>query len=408
MSKCKHIKVICINPYELIRKYRCDSCGEVMMCSCEKGLALNYLQHQLSIGTELETRKRVPVTIGFQEKICKACRGLPEYPYPKSERFKQTSKILRYYWREIAIEIIKQFGGWAKNHGYANRLKAKKENPGIYAQMRKEIIEEVKELHKQVPKYEYKEKTQSEVLEEHNIEVVKLEGTYVKWPGRKAAILDKGLVYSAEEFAAIYYRRQGYKFLFAESRPIHVIFGIYMWLLIQDHRDPRVRTVGFGDRNAFDERREIKPIWTQLPEDFGASGYAIRRANQIENHFTLVFANNNKGDLLHLFDYWLNPSEELRQYLWAHQENDIDTARKIVALLSPDDIHRILRYLITDYWRRYVGWPDLIIYNQNEYFFAEVKSSKDKIRVDQRNWICGNSNEMHLPFKLIKIHKKVG
>jgi len=75
-------------------------------------------------------------------------------------------------------------------------------------------------------------------------------------------------------------------------------------------------------------------------------------------------------------------------------------------LLPADDIYRILRYLVEDYWRRYVGWPDLIIYTQDHLFFAEVKSSRDKLSEDQKNWIDGNSTELHLPFKLVKLHRK--
>jgi hypothetical protein len=61
---------------------------------------------------------------------------------------------------------------------------------------------------------------------------------------------------------------------------------------------------------------------------------------------------------------------------------------------------------VVDYWRRYTGWPDLVVYRPNEYYFVEVKSSKDKLREDQKSWILGNNTELHLPFKLVKIHKR--
>jgi Holliday junction resolvase-like predicted endonuclease len=378
-----------------------------MMCACEREFARRFLSHQLSEGAELETRRRVPVTIGFQEGICNACRGLPEEPHPRAEIYGQSSKIVRYYWREIFFEAMQRFGDWANSQGFTDYTIAQQENPDTYAQINKEVTEEIKELHKRSPKYRYREKSQQEVLEENNVEVVRLEGAYVRRAEREVGILDEGKVYSAEEFAALHYKRQGYEVLFTESIPFHVIFGIYMWLLIQDPKDPRVRIVGFDDRTAFKEKRESEPIWTHLPEDFGAPGYASRRITAIEDHFAMVFA-NGREDLFWLFDYWLEPSEPLRQYLWAHRAEDVDKARKIVSLLSADDLHRILRYLVADYWRRYVGWPDLIVYRQNHFFFAEVKSSKDKLRENQKNWIYGNSDELHFSFKLVKIHRKAG
>ena len=68
-------------------------------------------------------------------------------------------------------------------------------------------------------------------------------------------------------------------------------------------------------------------------------------------------------------------------------------------------IIEILRYLVTDYWQRYCGWPDALFYKRDEFFFAEIKSSNDVLSDDQKHWIRGNSTELQLPFKLIKIHK---
>lgn len=377
------------------------------MCACEQDFAIRFLPHQLSEGTELRTQRRVPVTIGFQEQICNTCRGIPEEPHPKAEIYGQSSKIHRYYWREIFFETMQQFGDWADSHGFTDYTKAQHENPDVYAQINKHAIKKIKELHATSPKYQYQERSQQEVLEDNDVEVVKLEGKYVKRTGRGVGIFDEGKVYSAENFVALHYQKQGYEVLFTESIPFHVIFGIYMWLLIQDPQDIRGRIVEFGNRTAFEEKCESETIWTRLPEDFGTSGYAIRRNEAIEKHFAMLFP-NDKEELLGLFDYWLQPSEALRQYLWAHRAEDVDKARKVVELLSVDDIRRILQYLVTDYWRRYVGWPDLLVYKGEDYFFVEVKSSRDKLREDQKNWIEGNSSELHFHFKLAKIHRRTG
>jgi hypothetical protein len=62
--------------------------------------------------------------------------------------------------------------------------------------------------------------------------------------------------------------------------------------------------------------------------------------------------------------------------------------------------------LSNDYWKRYLGWPDLLVYKNDEYFFVEVKSSKDKLSLNQKEWIKGNHDFLKLPFRILKIHKK--
>jgi hypothetical protein len=402
-SDCTHPIVSCINPHEIIRKYRCHSCGEVMMCACEEDFARRFLSHQLNYATELDTRNKIPVTLGFQKGICNTCRGLPEKAHPKTATYGRTSKITRYYWREIFFETTRRFGEWAESKGYTDRRNARGKHQEVYDSIEREVIEEIKKLHQHSPKYEYKEESQNEVITKYKVDVLRLDAVYVKKVGRGAAILDGNRTYSAEEFATHHFERQGYKVIFTESIPFHALFGIFMWLLIQDQRDPRVRVIGFGDRIAFEKGIDGKLIWTFLPDDFGTSGYALRRANAIEEHFTMF--SENKQELLWTFDYWIEPSADLRQYLWAHRPQDISRAREIVSVLPVETTRQILEYLITNYWGRYCGWPDLLVYNKKEFFFAEVKSSKDKLTEDQKNWIRGNSTELHLPFKLVKIHR---
>jgi hypothetical protein len=60
---------------------------------------------------------------------------------------------------------------------------------------------------------------------------------------------------------------------------------------------------------------------------------------------------------------------------------------------------------LDDYWGRFLGWPDIFAWGCNKVLFVEVKLSGDKLSDEQRNWIEGNVKTLHLPFKLLKIHK---
>ena len=187
-----------------------------------------------------------------------------------------------------------------------------------------------------------------------------------------------------------------------ESVPFHVLFGNMMWLVIQDIVDPQVRIVSFGDRRSFDDKQPREMVSTHLPDDFGSKGYGVRQSKTIQEHFEQML---DDGDLHWLFDYWLGPSEGLRQYLWAHREADIERARKLIDILPGDTIKTILLYLIGGYWDRYLGWPDLLLYRKNEFKFVEVKGSRDKLSEDQKRWIADNHDLLGLPFVIAKIHR---
>lgn len=401
--KCNHPSITCINHYEYIRKYRCDSCGEVMMCACDKEIAVRFLSHQTSEGVELETQERILVTLGFQENICNSCRGLPEEAHPKAELYGAATKIKRYYWREIAFETMRLFGDWAESQGYDDWLSARRQHEDKYAECEREALKHIKELHRKSPKYVYNEKSQNQIVQENEVEVVNLEGTYIKTSEPGVAILDGSKTYSAEAFVRRYYEKQGYDVLFIESVPFHGLFGVLMWILIQDPDDDHNRMVSFGNRSTFNEDEQAEPIWTLLPSDFGSSGYFARRQQAIEKH--LESLPDSKDDLLWNFDYWIEPSYQLRQYLWAHRDEDVAKARQIIEVLPIQTLKSILRYLVEDYWQHYIGWPDLLVYKNDQFFFVEVKSSGDSLSADQKTWIQGNNSTLRLPFKLVKIHK---
>ncbi len=375
-----------------------------MMCSCDEEFARKYLPHQISEGTELETQRRVPVTLGFQRSICDKCRGIPQKAYPKSATYGRGSKVHRYYWREIAFETIKRFAEWAENQGFTDWLEAMLEHREIYNSIEREVVNEIKEMHQTCPKYVYQEESQAEILSRYNVEILDLNGTYVSTPGRYVSILDGNMICTAEEFVERYFKRQGYNVLRTESVPFHVIFGVFMWLLIQDPADELGRFASFGERSAFEQGTQGELITTILPKDFGSSGYFQRRKEAVETHLNSI--PEDKDELLWTFDYWIDGSHELRQYLWAHRPEDVDKAREIIRILPPSVIKRILDYLIQNYWQRYLGWPDLLVFDQNEFFFVEVKSSKDKLREDQKTWIGENAQHLNLPFKMVKIHKR--
>lgn len=389
-----------INPYELIRKHKCLECGEVMMCSCDKELGQYYVPHQLGYGTSLNTQDHIPVTIGFQDNICPKCRNEVLPAYPRKGLYGSSSKIKRYYWREIQFEYIRLFKEYADKKGVYKYDEAIKKFPKEFASCKERALVFIKKIHEKRPLYVFDEPSQKDIIENYQVEVINYKCTYKKSDTKKASILYKEQTYTAEEYVQERYKEQGYQVVLLESVPIHVIFATFMYQLIEDLSDPRVRVCMFGDR-----KEKGKLIYANLPDDFGTSGFYKRREKEIEKWLEEI--NYEKEELLWLFNYWVNDeySGTLRQYLWAFKEEKIQIARLLVQILPGDCIKKILRYLIQDYFSRYCGWPDLFCYNNIEYLLLEVKTSGDKLSDDQRNWIKGNYQELKMPFKLIKLNR---
>ncbi len=377
-----------------------------MMCSCEEEFAKQYFSHQINTATTLKTQERIPVTLGFQKDICNTCKGISEEAHPTAVIYGRTTKIKRYYWREIQFETTKRFGEWAKKNEYSDWLKASIENREKYEEIEKQVIKEIKNQHAVAPKYTFsKDITLDEIKDNYGVNIIDIHATYIKSDDRKTKVLYNETVCTVEEYTRLYFQEKGYQVLKTESIPFHVIFGTYMWIFIQDPQDIKCRLIRFGDRIAYDKKEKGIEIQTILPEDFGTIGYYERRKVDIIKHINNIA--KDELDLMRLFEYWINHSFELRNYLWAHKEDDINKAKILISKLGLEVVKKILHYLVKNYWDRYLGWPDLFVYNDNEYFFIEVKSSNDKLSDNQKNWIQGNYEELMLPFKLFKFHKKL-
>jgi hypothetical protein len=372
------------------------------MCACEEELGKKFLPHQLNFGTRLESQQRVPVSAGFVASVCDECRGLPATPCPMASSIGRTSKIKRYYWRELAFqeyELFEKFGGNPSNYLY----EIGEHESEIVRLAKEQALLDIKALHDTTQKYNYEEESNESFISRLGIKLRSVDGQYVKGDGRKAKIFHNNELLTVEQFAAHIYQSHGYDVIFLESMPFHVLFAVFTWILIQDSTDPEVRVVGFGERSAYEKDRSKNPIWVPLPSDFGSPGYALRRKEKIETHFDNI--QEHAEDLLWLFDYWLPYSDGLRQYLWAHKEEHIQKARKIIEILGSKTIFKIVQYLVGDYWERFLGWPDLLVFKEGNFLFVEVKLSKDKLSDEQRLWVENNINQLHLPFELLKINR---
>ena len=396
---CEHHNTNCLNEFELIRKYQCSECSAVMMCACDEVIGKTHLSHQLDRGVVLETQERVRVTAGFQPNICRECRGLTPEAHPVSSIPGRTSKIKRYYWRELAFREMELYEDWKQTaEGQASSAGSRFSVP----QVAEQALAEIKTLHANTPKYVFSNLSQQEVLERYNVEVLDVRADYIEGVTGRAQIMYEGQPLGVEQFACRHLDALGYRALICESRPFHALFATLLGRLIGDANDPKLRLTGVGDRTGGSPSR---PAWWMHPDDFGTSGYGKRREQDIEIYFSFVLPSTSDG-LGAYFEECFEETLRLRTYLWAEAAETVATAKTLLEVLPPETVKSILRYLVDSYWANYTGWPDLIAIGAEDWFLAEVKSSHDKLSDDQKHWIEENSERLRLPFKLIKIHRR--
>jgi len=397
---CQHINVELINPHEIIRKYRCIECDIVAGCACDEDFAERFISHQIDFATDPDSGLKVR-SRGFQPGLCNECRGLEAVPAPRSDGYRSGGKVQRYYWREIYMGTTVRLDEWCSEHDHS----WDSGHPDVRRQatrLRRAVVDEMKLLAKTSPKYDTSEQSSLEVLSEAHVATIAMSATYVRLDGRPRLVRGEKTL-AVEDWVAAELEATGCSVLRCESRPFHALFGILMWMWVQQPGDPEAQVVMFGGRDNI-EADQDGMIWTVLPRDFGARGHARRRRVELDEH--LAWLADDSDGLLQMFDYWIAPSQQLCAYLWAHDDETVSSARKLIEIMGVEVVKRILRFLAEGYWDRYLGWPDLLVERNATWYLAEVKSSKDRLSGIQKAWIRENSRHLELPVKIIKVHRR--
>jgi len=288
----------------------------------------------------------------------------------------------------------------------------RREHDDKYAEIESAVVDRIRIAHEQHPKYDFTRPSDSDVIKACGVAIERVEACYLARSAGPALVLpldvsDPVQAVQVEEFVARRLRAQGREVLFCESRPLQALYGSLMWLWVQSPDDPRLRVSGFGGRDGVGAD-EHGMIWCQLPHDFGSAAHARRRQQALDAHMDML--PDDTTEILWAYDYLQEPSRALRQYLWAYTEEDRQRAQQLIIVLGAQLVKQILRYLAESYWERFLGWPDLVTWQETadgprDVEFIEVKSSNDKLSDDQRVWIKGNHEHLKLPFRIVKVHR---
>lgn len=371
-------------------------------------MALTFLPHQTSFGTEYGTHLTYPVA-GFAESLCPACRGEDEPSHPRAAIWGQKGKVERYYWREIFRTYLSSVEQWMieSEITVTDIVEFEAHHPRQSKRLKAAARKIWQTRHKNNPKYDLSESTEASFLAEITVPETDLRADYTQLERGSQRIgkwlADSGQYVSAEELARQHYKKQGYDVWECERRLISVLTGIFLQPVIQDPQDPRVRLVMRGSTRGWSTASPSTPIIQfLLPEDFGTAEYFQRRQVALNSAIENLRETTNLATRL---EELLLPSTSLRDYLWVNEDDAIQLARAALRIIPPDTILACISWVIRDFWHRQPGWPDLLLLKPNRYRFVEVKSSHDKLSLEQMQWFRWAITEAKIPAEICRIRR---
>lgn len=196
------------------------------------------------------------------------------------------------------------------------------------------------------------------------------------------------------EEAVIYnYQQNGYKAMWSENDYWWHLMGLLFWDIIFAKIEGAVKV----SVNGFEEELSpsINPIefnryfeWTinnnGMPSDFFTNAFYKNRQMLIKNRIKELL-NSDIEDIV-IKSYNKHYGKNFRM-IENWNRFSIDQLLVAVRLVPTENLLKIIERILRNVTDNRSGLPDLIVYNDNTFFMAEVKGEKDKLSEQQRDWI---------------------
>jgi hypothetical protein len=185
---------------------------------------------------------------------------------------------------------------------------------------------------------------------------------------KAAESIDVSVIYKYQvELGAIhFYREQGYQAFFSENEPWRSLFGLLFWDIIYD--------------------TNVKAIHNPLqrvPSDFFLPDFYFNRAGQLRDRIAIA---NTKEAITEMVEKTYAEKFGITNVLVSWYDGSLEKVRTLVSLLDPIQIHAILLEMAFNLRENTRGFPDLLVWNGDEYSFIEIKSPTDHLSSQQLHW----------------------
>jgi tetratricopeptide (TPR) repeat protein len=172
--------------------------------------------------------------------------------------------------------------------------------------------------------------------------------------------------YQVELGAIHYYRSQGYNAVFSENEPWRMLFGLLFWDIIYD--------------------TNVKAIHNPLqrvPSDFFLPDFYSNRSNQLRERMQ---AAQTQQAIEEIIRSTYQEKFGITNVLVPWYDDGLEKVLNLISWLTPDQIHKILFEVAQNMRENTRGFPDLMVWNDSEYAFIEIKSPTDHLSSRQLHW----------------------
>ncbi len=220
--------------------------------------------------------------------------------------------------------------------------------------------------------------------------------------GKKAKFIYNGKELFVEEVAIEFYKKKGYNAIWSENDYWGFLYALLFWDIIFLKTDTCI-SKPMSDPD-FEQTYEFyqNSGGYDMPHDFFSPSFYIYRNTEIKEWMDFLKTADIPRILKNRYEkHYLErcrPIEDWNKY-------SLDELLIAPRVLSNEQFLKIMERLVfsfSDYRR---GFPDLIVYNDEELFFSEVKSKKDNPSEEQIIWHDYLLKEVDVPVDLFCVNK---
>ena len=173
--------------------------------------------------------------------------------------------------------------------------------------------------------------------------------------------------FRVERGAIDYYQELGAQAVFSENEPWRALFGLLFWDIIYD--------------------TNVKAIHNPLqrvPSDFFLPDFYLKRSTQL-------LARMKEADSTEAISAVVEKTFQekfgITNVLVSWYPGMLETVLKLISLLTPQQIHAVLLEMAYNLRENTRGFPDLLVWDETEYSFIEIKSPTDHLSSRQLHWL---------------------
>lgn len=172
--------------------------------------------------------------------------------------------------------------------------------------------------------------------------------------------------YQVELGAIHYYRERGYQAVFSENEPWRMLFGLLFWDIIYD--------------------TNVKAIHNPLqrvPSDFFLPDFYYKRSEQLAERMKVA---QTREQIEAIVRQTYEEKFGVTNVLVPWYDDGLEKVLTLISWLSPEQIHQVLIEVAQNLRENTRGFPDLMVWNESEYAFIEIKSPTDHLSSRQLHW----------------------